>query len=101
LATNFQDLEQVDLPLRQLLVNTHSPSFISQPDARNALLFAYTATRVEPADRATSPQRITRIVQVEKANEVLKQLKLDFEYFKEYASAPKILANTHFPTRIK
>jgi predicted ATPase len=72
LATNFQDEDQVDMPLRQLLVNTHSPIFISQPGVRDALLFAYTATRVEPSSRGISPQRVTRIVKVAKANEQLK-----------------------------
>lgn len=75
LATDFQDESQVDRPLRQLLVNTHSPAFISQPDVREALLFAYMVTRVEPHDREMPPQRITRIVQVVKPNT---QLKLQF-----------------------
>lgn len=76
LATDFHDPEQVNLPLRQLLVNTHSPSFISQPDIRDTLLFAYTATRVKPANQATLPQRITKMVQVAKADKQLKQLKM-------------------------
>jgi predicted ATPase len=83
LATDFRDPAQVGKPLRQLLVNTHSPSFISQSDVRNALLFAYTATRVKPVEQKISPQRVTHIVQVEKANEVLKQLKLAFDDFGE------------------
>lgn len=64
LATDFQDEQQVDAPLRQLLVNTHSPVFISQPDIRKALLFAYMVTRVVPHSKETPPQRVTRIVQV-------------------------------------
>ena len=76
LATNFHDPEQVNLPLRQLLVNTHSPSFISQSDVRKALLFAYTATRIGPADQQTLPQRVTRMVPVARAYEQLKQLKM-------------------------
>jgi len=48
LATDFTDSEQIDEPLRQVLVTTHSPAFISQPDARDSLLFAFTVTRVEP-----------------------------------------------------
>ncbi len=68
LATNFGDNSQVDSPLRQLLVNTHSPAFISQPDIREALLFAYMVTRVGPRDSEIPPQRITRIVQVVKPN---------------------------------
>jgi predicted ATPase len=77
LATDFHDSEQVNMPLRQLLVNTHSPSFISQSeDVRKALLFAYTTTRVGPAGQRTFPQRVTRMVQVAKAHEQLKQLKM-------------------------
>lgn len=72
LATDFQDESQADKPLRQLLVNTHSPAFISRPDVRDALLFAYMVTRVEPHNREILPQRITRIVQVVKPNTQLK-----------------------------
>ncbi|MEO8953170.1 MAG: AAA family ATPase [Ktedonobacteraceae bacterium] len=68
LATDFEDNSQVDSPLRQLLVNTHSPAFISQPDIRETLLFAYMVTRVGPRDSEIPPQRITRIVQVIKPN---------------------------------
>lgn len=75
LATNFQDVNQVEIPLRQLLVNTHSPGFISQPDITDALLFAYTVTRVEPAERGIPPQRVTRMMPVAKAYQ---QLKLRF-----------------------
>jgi predicted ATPase len=32
MATDFTDLEQVDEPLRQVIVTTHSPVFISQED---------------------------------------------------------------------
>ncbi len=32
IATDFDDPEQVDEPLRQVLITTHSPSFISQPE---------------------------------------------------------------------
>lgn len=66
MATNFQDATQVDMPLRQLLVNTHSPSFISQPEVRNALLLAYPTTRITPKESGNPPQRITRIVPVYK-----------------------------------
>jgi hypothetical protein len=87
LATDFQDSTQIDMPLRQLLVNTHSPSFISQPDVRNALLFAYTVTRIEPAQQNIPPLRVTHIVQVKKAYEQLSsqlkdhltQMQIDFE----------------------
>ena len=71
LATDFQDESQIDLPLRQLLVNTHSPTFISQTNISKVLLFADIATRVEPQNRAIPPQRVTRIVQVTKPYEQL------------------------------
>lgn len=74
LATNFQDEDQVNLPLRQLLVNTHSPTFISQTEIRDALLFAYMVTRVSPVEKGIPPQRVTRIVPVIKTHT---QLALD------------------------
>jgi len=64
LATNFQNEDQVDLPLRQLLVNTHSPAFISQTEIRDSLLFAYIVTRMRPPEEEIPPQRVTRIVPV-------------------------------------
>jgi predicted ATPase len=68
LATNFQDESQVDLPLRQLLANTHSPTFVSQTEVRDALLFAYMVTRIRPPEKGIPPQRVTRIVPVIKAD---------------------------------
>jgi predicted ATPase len=64
LATNFQDQDQIGLPLRQLLVNTHSPTFISQTEIRDALLFAYMVTLMRPPEKGIPPQRVTRIVPV-------------------------------------
>jgi hypothetical protein len=64
LATNFQDEDQVQFPLRQLLVNTHSPTFISQAEVRDALLFAYMVTLMRPPEKEISPQYVTRIVPV-------------------------------------
>ena len=75
LTTNFRDEDQSTLPLRQLLVNTHSPVFISQTEVRDALLFAYMVTRVGPQGKGISPHRVTRIVQVAKPHP---QLKFDF-----------------------
>ncbi len=49
-ATDFSDPQQADEPLRQVLVTTHSPMLISQPDVVNALLFAYTVIHVEPGE---------------------------------------------------
>ena len=52
------------MPLRQLLVNTHSPTFISQTEIRDALLFAFMVTRIRPPKQAIPPQRVTCIVPV-------------------------------------
>jgi len=59
IATDFDDPEQVDEPLRQVLITTHSPTFISQPEVINALLFAYTVTRVEPLSSGNPSLEIT------------------------------------------
>jgi predicted ATPase len=48
MATDFDDPEQVDEPLRQVSITTHSPTFISQPEVIDNLIFAFTVTRVEP-----------------------------------------------------
>jgi predicted ATPase len=48
LATDFRDEGQIEEPLRQVLITSHSPALISQQEVLDALLFAYTATRVEP-----------------------------------------------------
>jgi predicted ATPase len=80
LATDFHDESQKDLPLRQLLVNTHSPVFISQTEIRDALLFAYMVTRVGPQAKGIPPYRVTRIAQVAKPHP---QLKPDFGLSKE------------------
>jgi hypothetical protein len=80
LTTNFQDESQVELPLRQLLVNTHSPTFISQTDVRDVLLFAYMVTRVGPQEKDMPPHRVTHIVQVAKTQ---MQLKLEIGISKE------------------
>lgn len=42
MATDFSDYEQADEALRQVLVTTHSPSFISLPGAIDSLLVAFT-----------------------------------------------------------
>jgi len=60
LVTDFSDPDQKSLPLRQLLVNTHSPLLVSQPDVVKDVLVAYAATRVVPGQ--SSPMRVTRIV---------------------------------------
>ncbi len=80
LTTNFRDEDQSTLPLRQLLVNTHSPVFISQTEVRDALLFAYMVTRVGPQGKGISPHRVTRIAQVAKPHPPFKP---DFGLSKE------------------
>ncbi len=65
MATDFSDPEQVDEPLRQVLITTHSPTFISQPEVINALLFAYTVTQIEPQKYGL---QITQMVPVVTSN---------------------------------
>ncbi len=71
MATDFNDSEQANEPLRQVLVTTHSPAFISQPQVVNFLLFAYTATQIAP-DQPTMD--ITRMVPVITEEEQLPSL---------------------------
>jgi len=63
LTTDFSDPDQAGEPLRQLLVNTHSPLLVSQPGVVKNVLFAYFSTRVQPG-QAGKPVRVTRIVPV-------------------------------------
>ncbi|MEA3309564.1 MAG: AAA family ATPase [Chloroflexota bacterium] len=62
LTTDFEDETEIGWPLRQLLVNTHSPLFMAQLNDTE-LLFAYMPTRIDPADGGTAT-RVTRIVPV-------------------------------------
>ncbi|MBK7203926.1 AAA family ATPase [Candidatus Amarolinea dominans] len=74
LATDFSDPDQADAPLRQLLINTHSPVLVSQQGVLPGLLFAYMTTRVCPG----APQetmRVTRVLPVRPSA----QLKLDLK----------------------
>ena len=75
LVTDFQDENQKDLPLRQVLANTHSPVLISQTEVRDAILFAYMVTRVGPQEKGIPPHRVTRIAQVAQSHP---QLTLNF-----------------------
>jgi predicted ATPase len=43
MATNFDDPEQADEVLRQVLIATHSPAFISQSEIIDSLLVAFTS----------------------------------------------------------
>lgn len=49
MATDVYDPSQINTPLCQVLVTTHSPLVISQPDALNALLLAIVSTRLDGA----------------------------------------------------
>ena len=63
LATDFSEPNQADLPLRQILSNSHSPVFISNMEILPHVLFAHMVTRVNPADNY-QPQRVTQIYPV-------------------------------------
>ncbi len=60
LATDFSDVSQSDQPLRQLLINTHSPVLISQPAIYPHIIFAHMATLVQPGNDV-APMRVTRM----------------------------------------
>jgi predicted ATPase len=61
MAPDLSDPGQVDRPLCQVLVSTHSPLFISQPDVINALLLAFVPSRIQ---KGSSPMRVTRMAPV-------------------------------------
>ena len=65
MATNFTDFnepEQVNEPLRQVLISTYSPSFISQPDVIDSLLFTIMPTRIQ--GKSAPAIQVTRMVPV-------------------------------------
>lgn len=61
MATDFTDLEQAHESLRQVIVTTHSPVFISQEDAVDSLLFTFMATRVIPKKYALQITQMTSV----------------------------------------
>jgi predicted ATPase len=63
MATDFSDIEQANLPLRQVLITTHSPVLISQKEVIGNVLFAYLVTRVGDSDNP--PLRVTHIEPVQ------------------------------------
>ena len=65
MATDFTDPEQADEPLRQVLVTTHSPTFISLPEVIHSLLFAHTVTRVEPLSSGIPSSLVTLMTPVD------------------------------------
>ena len=56
MATDLSDPKQAKVPLCQVLLTTHSPLFISQPDVLDALLLAIVPTRVQGK---ANPVRVT------------------------------------------
>jgi len=62
MTTDFTDPQQIDEPLKQLVITTHSPSFISQPDVIDSLL--YTVTPMRTLSRDSSPLKVTRMFPV-------------------------------------
>jgi predicted ATPase len=61
MATDFDDPDQVDKPLRQVLITTHSPALISLPEMIDSLLFALKIAHVEPGKGSL---HVTRMVPV-------------------------------------
>ncbi len=62
MATDFNDPQQAQEPLRQVLITTHSPLLISQPDIIDSLLLAFTPVHIQGKD--VPSMRITRMVPV-------------------------------------
>jgi predicted ATPase len=62
MATDFKGLERVNEPLRQVLITTHSPAFISQNDVLDSLLLTIIPTRVQGKNAPSI--RVTRMIPV-------------------------------------
>ncbi|NWJ97155.1 MAG: AAA family ATPase [Chloroflexi bacterium] len=60
MVTDFSAYEEQQEPLRQLLVNTHSPTFVSQEEVVNNLLVAYGVSTFYGKDTKV-PIRVTRM----------------------------------------
>ena len=79
MTTDFSNEEDQELPLRQLIVNTHSPVFVARMlEGRNTdkeeipeLLFAHTVTRVSP--KYGTKMRVTKMVPVNPSPETMKR----------------------------
>lgn len=67
LATDFSNPDEVQLPLRQFLCNTHSPVFIGEPVILPHVLFAFTSLRSDP-NAQMGEIRVTRVVPVRATN---------------------------------
>lgn len=68
LTTNFTALESCNQPLKQLLVNTHSPVLVRKLDVGRELLFANMVSQLQPNQQ--KPQRVTRIFPVQARNQL-------------------------------
>jgi predicted ATPase len=64
MATDLRDPEQVNGPLRQVLITTHSALFISQPEILDSLLLTITPTYNLGKGKKPQSMRITRIIPV-------------------------------------
>lgn len=76
LATDFSQPYD-NQPLRQLLVNTHSPVLVSQREiieVPHSILFAYVVNQVKPHSEAPA-LRLTRIVPVRSRSELTSKIK--------------------------
>ena len=62
MATDFADPQQMEEPLKQVLIATHSPSFISQKDVIDSLLLAITPSRIQGKNNPSI--RVTRMIPV-------------------------------------
>jgi len=70
LVTDISDSQQLEEPLTQILVTTHSPTSIAQPDLIDSILFVYMVTRISPLSTGVPPIRITQAVPVLLSSEV-------------------------------
>jgi len=74
IATDFNDSQQIDEPLRQVLVITYSPTFISQPEVLDSLLATFMPTQIQ--GKSASALRVTRMMPVATPN-TLSRLRAD------------------------
>jgi predicted ATPase len=69
LATDFHDTEQLSEPLTQVLITTQSPLFASQPEVKDALLYAFIVTRISPRSGKNTSLNVTSMVPVVTSDE--------------------------------
>ncbi|HKV56898.1 MAG TPA: AAA family ATPase [Ktedonobacteraceae bacterium] len=63
MTTDFRDPQQVEEPLRQVLVTSHSPAFISLSEVFDSLLFTHLVT-LGASGQGSLPVKATRMEQV-------------------------------------